>query len=55
MAKKVKLFKGDKPRVYLIDVTNRDGVQTARNIETYCFTDAKFHHFDMVAHLFNNS
>ena len=30
MVKEVKLFKGDKPRVYLIDVTNRDGVQTAR-------------------------
>lgn len=28
--KEVKLFKDDKPRIYIIDVTNRDGVQTAR-------------------------
>jgi len=29
MKRKVKPYKGDKPRIYIIDVTNRDGVQTS--------------------------
>ncbi len=29
MNKKVKSYRGDKPRIYIIDVTNRDGVQTS--------------------------
>ncbi len=28
MEKKVNLYRGDKPRIYIIDVTNRDGVQS---------------------------